>query len=193
MTMIYSGLRHGKRTALSLCMFVAWLLAIGGCAHTFHPPGSLPAMGLAGFYCAEHASDGTCAIYRGAQPQPAQALYLADHYGIRTVIKLNTALPFDGGHDVWPPSVELIHHPLLPAGPVTPAQSQAIQDDLESAPKPIFLHCKEGVDRTGLELALWRVHHGVAAINAFAEWVAFGSHRLHGLEEAFELETGYTQ
>lgn len=169
-----------------------------GCIHRPAPDGALSAAGLARFYCVERSAPtaenprGECSIYRAAQPTREQLAALASTYHIRTVIKLNTSLPFDGGHDDLPSGVDLIHHPWLPAGPVTPAEMQQTLDDLDAAPKPALIHCLHGEDRTGLLIGLYRVRHGAPAWAAWGEMRAYGFHAsLLGLTEAFEDETGF--
>jgi undecaprenyl-diphosphatase len=40
---------------------------------------------------------------------------------------------------------------------------------VETAPKPVLIHCNAGADRTGLVAALYQVEHGVAPAQAAKE------------------------
>ncbi|MGH8276568.1 MAG: tyrosine-protein phosphatase [Steroidobacteraceae bacterium] len=168
----------------------ALLLAVAlaaGCAHApLAPAGALDAGGLARLYCIDHPA---CTIYRSAQPSAAEFSVLVARYGIRSVVKLNSALE---GRDQVPGGVELLEHPWLPAGPVDHEDIAAALWDLEQAPKPALVHCERGLDRTGLLVALYRVKHGSAAAAAYGEWRAFGRDmNLVLLTRAFERETGW--
>lgn len=51
---------------------------------------------------------------------------------------------------------------------------------------PWLVHCTEGVDRTGIVIARWRVRHqGWTKDDAFNEWNRLGSHRYAGLVKAW--------
>jgi hypothetical protein len=110
---------------------LATSLILAGCAHAPPAPaGNLPAAGLQRFY---RVADG---VYRSEQPNAAQFAELQRTYLIRTVIKLNTALPGDGGHDDLPPGVDLVHDPILPAGPISHEDLLDALRDIEDARKP---------------------------------------------------------
>ena len=172
-------------------MLLLWGL-IMGCAHaTPAPPGALPAAGLERLYCVEHDDVGGCNVFRSSQPDRQQFEALASLFGIKTVIKLNTALPFDGQRDVTPANMELIHHPWAPLGPVSHEQIEQVLDDIDTAQKPVLIHCLHGEDRTGLAIALWRVRHGTLASSAAGEMRHYGFHvEIFELANAFKRETG---
>jgi tyrosine-protein phosphatase SIW14 len=51
---------------------------------------------------------------------------------------------------------------------------------------PWFVHCTEGVDRTGIVVARYRVRkHGWSKQQAWDEWVSLGSHSYAGLVKAW--------
>lgn len=170
---------------------MAFGIAMAGCGHV--PPMPDGALDLSlRLYCVEHGHDGRCQVYRSAQPTAEQFKALVAKYGIRSVIKLNTALPFDGGHDVLPAGVELYDHPWAPAGLVSHEDVAEALQDLDDADKPALVHCAHGEDRTGLLVGLYRVRHHVAPFAAWGEMRAFGFHEdLVGLKWSWERETGY--
>lgn len=167
---------------------LAYLLLLLSCAHVPPAPdGALECAGLERLYCVEHGTNGRCTIYRSAQPTAPQFACLKDKFGLRSVVKLNTRWPGDGGSDSLPPGVELYHHPWWPAGPVTHEAVEETLDDLVGADKPVLIHCAHGEDRTGLLVGLWRLRNGVSASSAWGEMIAYGFHSdLLGLREAFE-------
>ena len=59
--------------------------------------------------------------------------------------------------------------------------------------RPLFVHCHQGEDRTGLIMALMRVEkQHWAPKNAYSEWVKFGFHRiLFLMNHYFEVRTGF--
>jgi hypothetical protein len=170
---------------------VVLVLALLSCAHVPPAPdGALECAGLERLYCVEHNGRGDCSIYRSAQPTAAQFACLVSKYGLRSVVKLNTRWPGDGGSDVLPPGVELIHHPWWPAGPVTSEAISTTLEDLDEADKPVLIHCAHGEDRTGLLVGLHRVRRGIWAAAAWNEMLAYGFHAsLFGLVETYERET----
>jgi protein tyrosine phosphatase (PTP) superfamily phosphohydrolase (DUF442 family) len=50
----------------------------------------------------------------------------------------------------------------------------AVLRAIEASPKPVFIHCKEGRDRTGLAVAAYRLARGMPAEEAIAEVRRFG-------------------
>lgn len=168
---------------------VTTLLALG-CATLPAPPDALPAGGLPRVYL---VSPG---IYRGPQPDGAQFAALVRLYGIKSVLKLNSALE---AHDVVPTGVEIIHHPWLPAGPVIAEEIAATCDDLASAPRPIYVHCQHGEDRTGAAIGVCvrKRMENASPTAIWGEARRYGFHDgvvnkpgLPALVESFEREIG---
>lgn len=168
------------------------LALVAGCHVMPAPEGALEADGLPRLY---QFAPG---MFRGPQPTRDQFAALARIHGIVTDVKLNTALPFDGGHDALADGMDIYHHPWAPLGPVTHEQVVELMADLETAPRPLYIHCLHGEDRTGLAVGLYRVRHGAFPAAAFGEMRAFGFHDgdintpgLPLLVESFERETNW--
>lgn len=179
----------------AICLTVALSMLAGCATHPLPPAGLLTTKSLPGWlFCAENDDAGKCTIYRSAQPTAAEFQAMYDQLGLRSVVKLNGQLPFDGGPDIVPTDVTLFKRELLPAGPVDHEDVENVLNTLESAPKPVLLHCSHGIDRTGLILAIYRVRHGSWARAAWNEWLAYGhvdSWVFRILRDAFVRETGY--
>lgn len=165
-----------------------WMIVVSAllsaCAPSPRPAGALRAAGVDRLYCVAATDDG-CRFYRSAQPEDDGAL------PVDVVVKLNSSIEH---RERLGASQELFQHPWLPAGPVLHPETETALEDLDRAlaeGRRALAHCTEGLDRTGLLVALWRVRRGASPADAYREWVAYGSHRFPLLEEAFERETGY--
>ena len=99
-------------------------------------------------------------MYRGGQPSNAD---LADlkRLGVATIVDLRGS-----GSSVRREKraaealgMHFINFPL--SGVFAPHDNDvaAVLKILESAPKPVFVHCWKGDDRTGVILACWRIRH----------------------------------
>ena len=132
---------------------LVWLgvAGVGGCA-----PASVgrSEQGVENFARVEGAPH---AIYRGAQPTPEGIARLASSdYKVSTVIDLR-----DDGKD-WEAGAVAANgmvYKRIPsnAGKVEPAKIKEFLSTVAGAPGPVFVHCKEGRDRTGLEIAMYRI------------------------------------
>jgi uncharacterized protein (TIGR01244 family) len=96
-------------------------------------------------------------IYRGAQPTPEGIARLASSdYKVSTVIDLrDDAKDWEAGAV----AANGMTYKRIPssAGHVEPAKIREFLGTVASAPGPVFVHCKEGRDRTGLTIAMYRI------------------------------------
>lgn len=102
-------------------------------------------------------------VWRGGQPSDAGLRRLAQA-GMKTVIDLRE----EGPAETIPAGVRLVRMPISAwhADSVDPgALLQAIAD----SPKPVFIHCLEGRDRTGLAVAIYRLATGMSPTDACRE------------------------
>jgi len=181
-------------------LHICALLFTAGCAtcHTTAPPTvvvppantpqhplatGVPGVGNFGFISAD--------VWRGARPTQEGLATLAQ-MGAKTIINL------EQDHDDQPPAgVQYVH---LPTSSIhcdqvdIPALLNAIRDN----PKPVFIHCHSGVDRTGLAVAAYRLDQGMSAAQAIDElhnfhvhfwWQPFIERRIAQLQQ--EREDGH--
>jgi tyrosine-protein phosphatase SIW14 len=111
-------------------------------------------------------------LYRGGQPSSEGFVDLAK-LGIKTVVDLR----IPGSQSNWERQkveslgMHYIHLPLH--GGETPTQAdidRAFSVMLDDAQWPVFVHCREGKDRTGMIIACYRISHdGWTNMRALAE------------------------
>jgi uncharacterized protein (TIGR01244 family) len=111
-------------------------------------------------------------LYRGGQPSREGFNSLAK-LGIRTVIDLR----IPGSQSIHEQQVveslgmRYVHIPLHGGDLPVPADiDRAFSILLDSAQGPVFVHCREGKDRTGMIVACYRISHdGWTTARALAE------------------------
>ena len=128
-------------------------------------------------------------LYRGARPAYREDVYLKlVDLGIRTIVNLETGEASKEEAEVKQvnqelsgrhlPQVEFIHFPIRPILQVNltgvPDEGEHgirhLFEELQQAPKPIFLHCAQGKDRTGAIAVLYRMRrHELAFEQAYDE------------------------
>ena len=107
-------------------------------------------------------------VWRGGKPDRQGMQTLAD-MGVKTIIDLQMD---DESADV-PPGVQYI--PLrVSLWQCDKVDCDAVVKAIAGSPKPVFVHCLMGRDRTGLAIAAWRLTHGTDLDNVFAELDAYG-------------------
>jgi protein tyrosine/serine phosphatase len=128
-------------------------------------------------------------IYRGGQPT-ARQLQLLHDLGVRTVINLRESNVSAEEADAQRLGMRFLHFPFSGLSQPDGALLDRIVQAIDPSGGAVYVHCKEGRDRTSLIIALYRVlRQGWAADTAWqSEAVAFG-HRswpfMRGLERAF--------
>ena len=96
-------------------------------------------------------------LYRGAQPSEKGIKTLADR-GVRTVVNLRAdplawekdAVIQSGMEYVWIPSLAERNDPKV---------IEKFLATMRERNRPVFVHCRVGRDRTGLNVAAWRIVH----------------------------------
>ena len=117
-------------------------------------------------------------IWRGSRPEK-----LADFVAIRAQFK--SVIDLEGGN-LYEAEGSTLNLPEIPE-PITTAQIvfpfcapsvdkiEEIARAINSAPKPVFVHCREGRDRTGIAIGAWRSIYGDwTKAEAWAEMKKFG-------------------
>jgi protein tyrosine/serine phosphatase len=127
-------------------------------------------------------------IYRGGAPSDAGTAYLAS-LGVKTDIDLESfrwPVIWDEEHDGNRFGIELVNEPLFSfpgilhyiQPPITDERIDEILGLLSNdTGQPVFVHCKKGMDRTGLVVGLYRVLiEKWEPAQAWAEMLKFGYH-----------------
>jgi protein tyrosine/serine phosphatase len=116
-------------------------------------------------------------IYRGAQPDK-NGINELKRLGVKTVIDFRTSERDEYDELLSKCGIEHIKIPISDIGSGLPTEEQ-IKKFLEilcdEAKKPVFFHCRRGVDRTGTFCALYRIEHdGWKNTEAIKEMKYFG-------------------
>jgi uncharacterized protein (TIGR01244 family) len=99
--------------------------------------------------------DGPDGIYRGAQPKPEGFDTLRDR-GVHTVINLRDDSVSDEQANAEKAGLTYVHIPTN-AARIEPEKIRQFLAAMQTSPRPVFVHCAVGCDRTGLEVAMYRI------------------------------------
>lgn len=100
-------------------------------------------------------------VYRGAQPTQEGFQYLA-RIGVKRILDLreNDSRTLVEKRMVTDAGMEYVNVPMTGLTPPTEEETTKILALLEDETSgPIFVHCKEGKDRTGAVIAAYRIDH----------------------------------
>ncbi len=145
------------------------------------PPGSLPEgtrvppermFGLPGL---THVGRVATGIYRGAMPRPEGYATLAK-MGVRSVINLRSRN--EEKEQVEVHGMRSFGVPMSTFGDVNPEMvRKAVALMADPANQPVFVHCRQGRDRTGVVVAVYRMEiDGWSPKEAEEEMQAYGFH-----------------
>lgn len=101
-------------------------------------------------------------LVRSGQLDVDELARVVEQYGIRRVIGLRKFDPPAAEYAIemeWlaEHGVEHVNVALSPTRLPKPEALNALLDAMHAGPRPVLLHCEEGVDRTGLATVLWLV------------------------------------
>ena len=129
-------------------------------------------------------------VYRGRSPRTAEDYQRLKQLGIKTVLNLrrrDTAAIAAERTKLASMGVDMVHVPMryFPRG--DGAIDRAVRVVNDSSLYPMYVHCKEGKDRCGTVIGVYRVrHHGWDHGAAYAEMLKHGfDSRLFGLRRSF--------
>jgi protein tyrosine/serine phosphatase len=109
-------------------------------------------------------------LWRGARPTSTGYQTLTA-MGVKTIIDLQEV----GCSKQISPGVE--YRPVRTSKwNVSAIDLDRVLDVIKNSPKPVFIHCEYGCDRTGLAVAAYRVQHGFSADEAIRELDNFHVH-----------------
>lgn len=127
------------------------LSAVSGCAAVARHPADAP---LPYFFNVDER------LYRGAHPTPEGFKQLAD-MGVKTVINLRAENPRHQAQDraaIESHGMQWVYLPMRAYWHPTEAQVRTfLATVLDPAHTPVFVHCRQGEDRTGSLVAVYRV------------------------------------
>ena len=134
-------------------------------------------------------------LYRGARPNSKGLLYLK-RIGVKTILNLEDSKSGikAEGRQAEALGIREISLPMnVFAKPKDKVVNEALSVVIDPSLRPLFVHCHEGKDRTGLIIALMRVEEEKWAPKfAYAEWLKYGFHRiLFLMNHYFEVRTGF--
>lgn len=117
-------------------------------------------------------------LYRGGAPQTLEQMKALKKLGIKTIVNMEGDKKKIASEAAMAKSLGMKHVsiPLPGFGAPKDNDVEAIQKILTtSSLKPVFLHCAHGRERTGIEVAIYRVFtQGWTPKKAYAEAVNFG-------------------
>ena len=108
--------------------------------------------GIDNFAVVEKGPQGIC---RGAQPSSAGYATLKSR-GVCSVIDLRDDAVPGARENAERAGLRYVHIPTN-AAVTDPAKIRLFLDAMATAPHPVFVHCLAGRDRTGLEIAVYRI------------------------------------
>ncbi len=169
---ISQALATGVLLQLTGCAYFATHTAHGACQNDLGSP-------IRNF-CAESAQ-----LWRGERPNRSDAGWLLRH-GVRTVVNLEVFLSdrFAFDRAQAPPGMHEVQYFHVPDFEPVHLLNWSLLDNhvahfiaiLDEAPKPVYVHCLDGLDRTGVVIAAYRVlMQGVSADAAIAEMARYGT------------------
>jgi protein tyrosine phosphatase (PTP) superfamily phosphohydrolase (DUF442 family) len=117
----------------------------------------------------------TSDLYRGAQPTIASLDYLKS-LGIKSVVCLREPSDILPGEPISVSALGLRFENLPMDGVTAPSEADIdkMLDVIDALPKPVFIHCQFGCDRTGTVIACWRIKHGWDNDAAYREAKQYG-------------------
>lgn len=98
----------------------------------------------------------TPTFFRGSAPTPQDVLWLKEHLGIKKIVSLDQA---SGQHIDRATKILGIEHVMLPINGSHSSLLNFLKHNLKDLfikGGPTYVHCKEGKDRTGLAVALFK-------------------------------------
>jgi protein tyrosine/serine phosphatase len=110
-------------------------------------------------------------VYRGADPEPIEGYKSLAGLGVKTVPNLSTE------RDVEAYGITEIYKPMRFFRDVDPSMVYNLVTLLcHTKLLPIYVHCAQGRDRTGMVIACFRIEGGWSTEDAIAEMDSFGFH-----------------
>jgi len=103
-------------------------------------------------------------FYRSAQLSESELQTAVDRFGIKTIINLRSKCPWESWYRdevgvSQERSIKQVDLNFSAYLPPAPQELQKLWKALETAPRPILIHCRRGADRTGLASSVAMLHY----------------------------------
>lgn len=123
-------------------------------------------------------------LWRGARPSPAAAAALVD-LGVRTVVSLelllNDRAAFEAAVPAGLDAREIQYFQVRDWEPLVLLARNKVDDHVahflaitRTQPKPIYVHCRSGQNRTGIMVAAYKIFNGADIEATIAEMARYG-------------------
>lgn len=93
-------------------------------------------------------------LYRSAQPADAESKYIAENFGVKSILNLRDEAEGDWYREesaaAQRANVQLIDFPISSGHTLSKTDLEKSIAILNSAPKPMLVHCEHSANRTGL-------------------------------------------
>ncbi len=97
-------------------------------------------------------------VYRSSQPSPLFLRYLVEHQGVRSLVNLRGRTPGFESDFAARHGLKLFSFDLSASRPPSQAEVMRFLEIVsDPANQPVLVHCRNGVDRTGYMLGLYRI------------------------------------
>ncbi|HZK82643.1 MAG TPA: tyrosine-protein phosphatase [Humisphaera sp.] len=106
-------------------------------------------------------------VWRGGEPS-AEGLRMLGTLGVKTIMDLREA----DESDAIPAGVRYVRVPVS-AWRADQVDVARVVELISTSPKPVFIHCRQGRDRTGLAIAAYRLWQGMSVNDTIHELRAF--------------------
>jgi protein tyrosine phosphatase (PTP) superfamily phosphohydrolase (DUF442 family) len=128
-------------------------------------------------------------VYRGAMPHTPKAFdRLKNHYGVDTLIDLRGLETTPKAHIEFEQAyakhhgMQVVHIPMNTQDKPSEQEVDLLLDTLEQAERDgrkVYIHCRHGIDRTGVMTAVWEMYKGKTRDEAFANMKKYGYNSWH--------------
>ncbi|MBK9294735.1 MAG: tyrosine-protein phosphatase [Oligoflexia bacterium] len=144
----------------------------------------------------ERLQNVTPGIWRGSQPTAKADFTQLQQMGIKTIINLQWDSSVETEREIAKSlGIKFINVPMRAREwPKDEDIKKIFNELLNEQNHPVFLHCRQGKDRTGLIFALFRVEvQGWKPWRAYKEWLelGFAQKALRRMDTYFRERTGY--
>ena len=119
-------------------------------------------------------------VYRGAEPDTTAVSNL-QRFGIKTIIDLRMPRQVRKAEALEARAAGIVYTNVAMPGLSRPTDAQVknVLALMDTLPKPVFIHCQHGCDRTGTVIACYRIQHdNWTHATAWQEAVRHGISRL---------------